>query len=42
MDTLVVDQLHEFEIGVWRAVFIHLLRLLDCGNENLKHELDRR
>ena len=39
---LVVDLLHEFEIGVWKAVFIHLLRLLDCLNEKLKHELDRR
>ena len=39
---LVVDLLHEFEIGVWKAVFIHLLRLLDCLNEKLKHDLDRR
>jgi hypothetical protein len=38
----VVDLLHEVELGVWKAVFIHLLRLLDCRNENLKHELDRR
>jgi hypothetical protein len=41
-DILVVDLLHEVELGVWKAVFIHLLRLLDCENENLKHELDRR
>ena len=39
---LVVDLLHEFEIGVWKAVFIHLLHLLDCLDEKLKHELDRR
>ena len=39
-DTLVVDLLHEVELGIWKAVFIHLLRLLDCENENLKHELD--
>ncbi|KIO27586.1 hypothetical protein M407DRAFT_23129 [Tulasnella calospora MUT 4182] len=25
---LVVDLLHEFELGVWKAVFIHLVRLL--------------
>ena len=37
---LVVDLLHEFEIGVWKAVFIHLLRLLDSLSEALKHELD--
>jgi len=39
---LVVDLLHEIELGVWKAVFIHLLRLLDCQDESLKHELDRR
>jgi hypothetical protein len=39
---LVVDLMHEFELGVWKAVFIHLLRILDCESENLKHELDRR
>ena len=39
---LVVDLMHEFELGVWKAVFIHLLRILDCESENLKHKLDRR
>ena len=39
---LVVDLMHEVELGVWKAVFIHLLHLLDCQNESLKHELDRR
>ena len=24
----VVDLLHEFELGVWKAIFTHLLRLL--------------
>jgi hypothetical protein len=37
---LVVDLLHEFELGVWKAVFIHLLRILDC--ENQTHRLDQR
>jgi hypothetical protein len=37
---LVVDLLHEFELGVWKAVFIHLLRILEC--ENQTHHLDRR
>jgi len=41
-DMLVVDLMHEVELGVWKVVFIHLLRLLDCENETLKHELDRR
>ena len=41
-DILVVDLMHEVELGVWKSVFIHLLRLLDCHDEGLKHELDRR
>jgi hypothetical protein len=39
---LVVDLMHEFELGVWKAVFIHLLRILDSQSEGLKHELDKR
>jgi len=39
---LAVDLMHEVELGVWKAVFIHLLRVLDCQNESLKYELDRR
>jgi uncharacterized membrane protein len=41
-DVLVVDLLHKVELGVWKAVFIHLLQLLECVNGNLKHELDWR
>ena len=41
-EMLVVDLMHEVKLGVWKAVFIHLLRLLDCENANLQHELDRR
>ncbi|KIJ60703.1 hypothetical protein HYDPIDRAFT_98197, partial [Hydnomerulius pinastri MD-312] len=39
---LVVDLLHEFELGVWKAILIHLLRILDCSKKNMVHELDRR
>ena len=39
---LVIDLLHKVELGVWKAVFIHLLWLLDCVNESLKHELERQ
>jgi hypothetical protein len=39
---LVVDLLHEFELGVWRAVFIHLLRIVESVNDNLIVELNRR
>jgi hypothetical protein len=38
----VVDLMHEVELGIWKALFIHLLHILDCKNESLKHELDRR
>jgi len=38
---LVVDLMHEVKLGVWKAVFIHLLRLLNCQDECLKRELDR-
>jgi len=34
--------MHEFELGIWKAVFIHLLRILDCEAESLKHKLDTR
>jgi hypothetical protein len=39
---LVVDLLHEFELGVWKAVILHLLRILESVNEDLLVELDRR
>ncbi|KAF9056169.1 hypothetical protein BJ165DRAFT_1522113 [Panaeolus papilionaceus] len=42
---LVVDMLHEFELGVWRTVFSHLIRLLYAavsGSDTQVNELDRR
>ncbi|KAG2347120.1 hypothetical protein BDR05DRAFT_945499 [Suillus weaverae] len=39
---LVVDLLHEFEIGMWKMLFIHLLRILATQDKDLIHELDRR
>ena len=41
-DMVVVDLLHEVELGVWKAIFIHLLRILDRQDPSLKHELDRQ
>ena len=41
-DMLVVDLLHEFELGVWKAVLTHLLRMLESLEESKIHELDRR
>ena len=37
-----VDIMHDFELGEWRAVFIHLLRILESVDANLLTELDRR
>jgi len=42
---LVVDLLHEFELGVWKTLFTHLIRLLYAasgGTDILVIELDRR
>lgn len=41
-DTLTVDFLHEYELGVWKSVLIHILRLLDAVDPRLKDEFDRR
>ncbi|KIM51114.1 hypothetical protein SCLCIDRAFT_33728 [Scleroderma citrinum Foug A] len=38
---LVVDLLHEFELGVWKVIFTHLLRLLDAAKQGRVHELNR-
>jgi hypothetical protein len=34
--------MHEFELGVWKALFIHLLRMLNAVDRSLVDELDRR
>jgi hypothetical protein len=39
---LVVDLLHEFELGVWCMLLVHLLRILTSINKDLVHELDKR
>lgn len=42
---LVVDLLHEFELGVWKTLFSHLIRLLYAagnGSDKLVVELDKR
>jgi hypothetical protein len=38
----VVDFMHEIELGVWKALFIHLLHILEAKGGNLLHELDKR
>ena len=37
---LVVNLLHEFELGVWRAIFTHLLQILDGLKGNILGKLD--
>ena len=41
---LVIDLMHEFELGVWKALFIHLIRILSAAEvgDILVNELDRR
>jgi hypothetical protein len=41
-EMLVVDLMHEFELGVWKALFVHLLRILFSINAASLHELDHR
>lgn len=41
-ELFVVDLMHEVELGVWKALFIHLLRILEATDGNALHELDRR
>lgn len=39
---LLNDLMHEFELGKWKSLFIHLLRILDFLGDDLKNELDCR
>jgi hypothetical protein len=39
---LVPDLLHEFELGVFKNVFVHLIRLLYAFGQELVIELNRR
>ena len=41
---LVVDLMHEFELGIWKALFTHLIRILSAAKagDTLVSELDHR
>lgn len=39
---LVIDLMHDFELGIWKALFIHLLRILNVAGKGKVNELDRR
>ena len=34
--------MHEFELGVWKAVFTHLVRILIAAGGDIIQELDKR
>ncbi|CAE6445387.1 unnamed protein product [Rhizoctonia solani] len=40
--SLVIDQLHEVELGVWKALFKHLIRLLHLSGNSAVVEFNRR
>jgi hypothetical protein len=39
---LACDLMHEFELGVWKSVYTHLIRLLTAMNSLLIAELNDR
>ncbi|KAI0069724.1 hypothetical protein K474DRAFT_1713979 [Panus rudis PR-1116 ss-1] len=39
---LVVDLMHEFELGVWKAIFMHLIRILISVGGNVVQEFNSR
>ena len=39
---LVVDLLHEVELGVWKALFIHIIRILQFHSSGAVASLDER
>jgi hypothetical protein len=42
MDILTVDILHEFELGVWKSVLVHLMRMLYAIDSDQVQEMDER
>ena len=38
----VVDLLHEFELGVWKAIFTHLIQILYAQGGNAVQKLNER
>ncbi len=39
---LVPDVLHEFELGVWKAIFTHLMRILYANGSDAIQKLNKR
>ena len=41
-DMLVPDFMHEFELGIWKALFMHLVRILVSHGDGTIQEFNRR
>ncbi|KIM28587.1 hypothetical protein M408DRAFT_307928 [Serendipita vermifera MAFF 305830] len=39
---LVIDFMHEFELGVWRSIIHHIVRILDARGDEYIREFDKR
>lgn len=39
---LVPDFMHEFELGIWKAVLTHLIRILVANGDNSVQAMNRR
>lgn len=39
---LTVDLLHEVELGVWKALLTHIIRILSANSSGTVNEFDRR
>ncbi|EIW58937.1 uncharacterized protein TRAVEDRAFT_20783 [Trametes versicolor FP-101664 SS1] len=42
MQMFAPDLMHEFDLGVWKGIFTHLMRLLEAQGPNAVQEFDRR
>ncbi|KIM42576.1 hypothetical protein M413DRAFT_408453 [Hebeloma cylindrosporum] len=41
-DLIVVDLMHELELGIWKALILHLIRILHSQGQNVVHEFNAR
>jgi hypothetical protein len=39
---IVVDLMHELELGIWKALILHLIRILYAQGQNAVHEFNAR
>lgn len=39
---LAVDLMHEFELGVWKSLMVHLVRMCICFGPDVVRQLDQR